>query len=128
MIVTDSSVLVALINEDDNQHEKALKILADIYINRLKLFDFLYIETLSVLRLKKAETDCVKFINFLDYFELALNLSTQETIELANKYFFQFIKLSFTDCLVMAGAKIHKAQIITFDKNLQKAWNQLSKA
>lgn len=122
MIMIDTSVWVALLDKGDSLHKKAKDAVRNVQPNQLKIFDHIYIETLTVIRNKVSDFYCEQFIKFLKNCNLEINLTSRKILTLATFLFFQFKKLSFPDCLIMASAKINKAELITFDKALKKAW------
>ncbi|MFH1218220.1 MAG: PIN domain-containing protein [Candidatus Peregrinibacteria bacterium] len=125
MTILDTSIWVALINKSDTCYEKAKKIAKETNLEELEIFDYTYIETLTVLRNKVSETACNNFLNFVKDYQKNITLSNEEIFSLANAFFFQDKTLSFTDCLLIATAKINSAKLLTFDKALEKAWNKV---
>lgn len=128
MIMLDTSIWVALLDQDDPCHEKAKNIAGETDTNKLKIYDHIYIETLTVLRNKISESACYRFMYFFKDINQGILLSDNENFSLANIYFFQFSKLSFTDCLLIASAKLNKTEIKTFDKELIQAWEKVKKS
>lgn len=124
----DTSVWVSLMRRADHNHDKAKQLVFNINPFELQVFDHVYFEILTVLRNKISDEACIKFINFIKDFKKHIIISSKKIITLANFLFFKYKKLSFTDCLLMASAKTNKAELITFDKELNKAWaNESSK-
>lgn len=125
MILLDTSVWVALMNKDDACHTASRSIVEKFNYEDLELFDHIYGEVLTVLRLKTTQENCEKFISYLKYIGIRLNFSSKKSFFLAQELFFAFPKISFIDSLLMAFAKENNAEIITFDKSLQKAWKKI---
>lgn len=123
MKLLDTCVWVALLNEKDSTHQKALKIACELKKNELQIFDFIYTEAFTVLRFKSFANACVLFKDMIASAHIDINFTDTHIIKLAEELFFYFKKLSFTDCLLMATCKLSKSSLVTFDKNLQKAWN-----
>lgn len=127
MNVIDSSVFVGLINSDDAHHQKAIDLLKDADVKEILLFDYIYIEVMNVLKRKTTLELCEKFTEFLKYWNIEVAMKEFEEIKIANLVFNQKNNLSFEDCLLIAGANRRNADIITFDKELEKAWNKVKK-
>lgn len=100
--------------------------MSELNRSQYRLFDFTYTETLTVLRNKASNKHCQSFLDLIKSLKLNIIIKNQRIINAANLFFFHFKKLSFPDCLLMAAAKAKKAQILTFDKGLQKAWQQIA--
>ncbi|MDP2642777.1 MAG: PIN domain-containing protein [Candidatus Peregrinibacteria bacterium] len=128
MITLDSSIWVAALHESDSQHEKAIDTFDSIDISKVSIFDFTYIEVMNVLKRKASITICENFLELLHRMNANILISSSHQIALTNEMFFEDLKdLSFSDCMHMATAKIFNADLLTFDKNLQKAWKKLKK-
>ena len=121
MIIVDTSVWVSLFVSNDSNHDKAKEIFLSIRHNEVLVFDYVYAESLNVLRAKFNEDNCNIFINFISELENSIRFSDPAIARLATEYFFQFKKLSFTDCLILASAKLNDYEIATFDEELKKA-------
>ena len=122
----DSSIWVALLDKDDSCRDRAMIELENLENTEIEVYDHIYGEVLTVLRNKRSNYHCTGFCELLEILRVKIKLTSENIFTLANKFFFQFKKLSFTDCLLMASAKIHNAKLLTFDKNLKKAWTALS--
>lgn len=125
MTMFDTSIWVALLDKTDPCHEKAIAVAKQTAPESLKIFDHIYAETLTVARNKISEEACGRFIDFLKDFNKEITLSDEKNFSLANILFIKFNKLSFTDCLLMASAKLNKSEIFTFDKELIHAWEKV---
>lgn len=121
MIIIDTSVWVSLFVLSDSNHDKAKNLFLSIRHNEVLVFDYIYAESLNVLRSKFNEDNCNIFINFINELEDSIRFSDPAITRLATEYFFEFKKLSFTDCLILASAKLNDYEIATFDTDLQKA-------
>lgn len=125
MITIDSSIWVALFDENDSCHEEAIKIIENLNSASINLIEHIYAEVLTVLRNKKLTNECQKFIDFLKAVKIKIKFLNKNSFTLANFLFFQFKKLSFTDCFLMSTAVLEKAQLMTFDKAIKKAWKSM---
>lgn len=123
MVFLDSSVWIAFLNNQDSQNQKSISIFKNIEKEYLEINDYVFSESLTVFRYKKLEKQCKNLIRFLKDFNINFNISDNQVLALANYYFFKYQKLSFVDCQLLASSKINDAELITFDKELQKAWN-----
>lgn len=127
MTILDTSVWISLLNKQDSTHQKARKLIEELKGCSFEIMDSIYSETLTVLRNKVSERQCIAFTRLLRDASMKITLSSSKVFTQANFFFFQFNKLSFTDCLLLAAAKLNNAELVTFDKNLQKAWNKVKK-
>ncbi len=121
MKIVDTSVWVSFFNPEDSNNNKARNIFLATKAEDIIVFDYIYTESMNVLRAKFTDDYCINFSGFLNYLGIPVSLGAPIVIRLANIYFFQFKKLSFTDCLILASAKINNYEIATFDDALQKA-------
>lgn len=126
MIILDSSIWIAYLNENDTCHRKALDILLKLGYSEIGVYDHIYSEVLNVLRNKTTEEICRTFIQFLENYPLEITMSDEHILSLANTYFFKYPKLSFSDCMIMAASILSDSKLATFDKYLQKAWEELN--
>lgn len=122
----DSSIWIAYLNENDTCHKKALDILLKCGHLEIVIYDHVYSEVLNVLRNKTTEEICRTFVQFLEDYPLEITISDEHILSLANTYFFKYPKLSFSDCMIMAASILSYSQLVTFDKSLQKAWEEIS--
>mgnify|MGYP001558614600 FL=1 len=125
MILIDTSVWIALIDSQDSCHSRAKDIVKDIFHEDVGIFDHIYGEILTVLRNKTSNEKCLKFVEYLKYTKININFCSKESFFMAQEFFFRFRKISFIDSLLMAFAKEINSDLITFDKELKKAWNQV---
>lgn len=127
MIMLDSSIWIAYMNKKDSCHDKAFKILAGLNSEELEIYEHTYEETLNVLRNKTSSEQCQNFIRFLKDYNLEITIGDEHVLSIANTFFFEFSKLSFSDCLLMSASLLNNSQLISFDKEMLKAWSKVSK-
>lgn len=120
MIIIDTSVWISFFNPLDSNHEKAKEIFSDLNTDGVLLFDYIYTESMTVFRNKVSDEYCTHFTQFFSDWEISISFTDRVVIRLATDYFFQFKKLSFTDCLLLASAKVNDYDIATFDHDLKK--------
>lgn len=121
MIIIDSSVWISLFNPLDSNHDRAKKIFEGLNSEHIVIFDYIFTESMTVFRNKVSDEFCVKFEQLLHYWDISVFFTDHVLVRLATEYFFQFKKLSFTDCLSLASAKLNDYEIATFDEELKKA-------
>ncbi len=121
MTILDSSVWIAFFNRDDSQRNRARKLFPYLNTKEIIILDHIYAEIMNVLRQKSGNNQCIRFKKFLSIFGIQIVLTTRDVMSMANKYFFKFKKLSFTDCLILSSSKINDYNLITFDNALEKA-------
>ena len=124
MIILDTSFWIALIKQDDKNNQSARSIAKTIPYEDLIILDHVYSETMTVLRNKASEQDCKNFMNFIKDTKIKIILSDEEFFAAATAIFFLNKKLSFTDCLILVSANGMGSELITFDKELEKAWQE----
>jgi predicted nucleic acid-binding protein len=116
--VLDSSVWVALFLDFDTQHQKASQILE-------KLKDTVYVpycvvsEVTTVLAYKHSKKQADNFIRFIESNRdlILLNDNMEEEMKF---YALLKSKISFTDAALMFLSRKLKANLITFDKHLER--------
>ena len=120
MMIVDSSVWVALYNELDSQHRKALSF-STAFVD-VAITEYVLLET-STLLLTKAGVDAAeKFLEYsLDSAEITVLYSSPEFLQETAGLFrsLENRKLSFVDISLLLLSKSH--EVVTFDKALQKA-------
>lgn len=121
MKIIDTSIWVSFFNPADSNNSIAHNIFLTSETGDIVVFDYIYTESMNVFRAKFSDNYCTNFSRFLTDLEIPVRLVEPGTVKLANIYFFQFKKLSFTDCLMLASAKINNYELSTFDDALQKA-------
>lgn len=121
MIIVDTSVWISFLNPFDSNHIKAKGVFSGLGTDEIVVFDYIYTESLTVFRNKVSDEHCAYFTKFLLDWDISLSFTDHVIARLATEYFFQFKKLSFTDCLILASAKINDYKIATFDTDLLKA-------
>jgi predicted nucleic acid-binding protein len=118
----DSCVWIALCDESDSLNEQAMDLAKTIGLGGVRVPDYIYSEVLTRLRMKTGVNACKTFISALSLYGFDIGLTTLETLETATKIFFsRSEKLSFTDCLLLAEAKVSGMKVFTFDKVLERA-------
>lgn len=120
--IIDTCVWIALFHENDSTHSRALEVTREYYGSNVWIPDFVFGETLSVLRRKADPEKCQNFVKFLDQVGVEMVLTQQDYYKKALRYFFQFKGLSFFDCLLLVCAMDNKSNLLTFDRELEKAW------
>ena len=116
MIILDSCVWIALLREADSQHQKALKLFPTLNVGDIRMFDCIFSEVLSVLRLRSSDQDCEAFLNLLNYLNIDLEFISEENFINSVPKFFEHQKASFVDSILLQ-LKAEGYEIITFDKN-----------
>ena len=121
MTILDSNVWIAFFNESDNQHKKAEKVFRKIG-DSIIITEYVILEVASVLTIRASKNIADKFIEFVvDNENIKILLSNENSFKRIVKNFLNYPKsnLSFVDIslLNLSG----KYDIITFDKNLEKA-------
>lgn len=121
MIILDSNVWIAFFYESDSQHKKAEKI-----VQELGLFvtvpEYVIVEVSSVLCLRASKKISNDFLeSIFDNENIDILLSNEEFFNSVVENFknFKNKKLSFIDVALLCLSKSY--QVITFDKDLQKA-------
>ncbi len=124
MMVIDSSVWVALYNESDSQHKKAIE--AGHSFSQVVLTEYIILETSTLLLKKVGEAASEKFLEFaLDNSEVTVLCSSvdffHDVIRLFRKL--KNKKLSFVDVSLLYLSRTH--EIVTFDAALEKEIRKL---
>lgn len=120
MIILDSSVWVALFNDDDNQHKKAVKIFSDLKSLPVGLPEYVILEVASVLALRANKAVSVQFIDYaLENESIEVVYSNGLFFDASVELFKKAKKLSFVDCALLYLSRNN--EIITFDNDLKKA-------
>lgn len=125
-MIIDTSVWISLLDEDDSCHKAAIKLVENISPQEIYLLDYIYCETMTVLRRKKLEFKIVELMNFISEAEIGIRFIDKFLFNLSSSFFLKFRKLSFTDCILLATAKHNSAQLVTFDRELLKAHQEIS--
>ena len=121
MTILDSNVWIAFFHKNDNQHKKAEKIIKELD-TKIIIPEYIITEIASILCFKASKKIAVTFLeSILDNNDIEILLSNKQIF---NNTVNNFIndkndKLSFVDTMLLCLSK--KYQLITFDKNLQKA-------
>ena len=123
MVIFDSNIWIAFLNKDDSQHKKALTVFENIKDNSLVFItEYLVIEICSVLAMRAGNKIADSFLDMI------MNNEDVEILSSSNQFFENIVsffrkqnikKLSFVDVSLLFLSR--KYEIITFDKELQKA-------
>ena len=124
MVLLDSSVWIAYFNVNDRCHNAAIDILLELK-NHSALSEHAYEEVLNVLRIKFKNYGCANFVKFLDDHEVEIVMSDEHILSVANSFFFEHKKLSFSDSLILATAILNDLKLVTFDKEMEKVYSKL---
>lgn len=121
MIILDSNIWIAFLNESDNQHKKAEKVFQGIG-DSIIITEYIILEVASVLTMRANKNIADKFTELIiDNKNIKILLSNKIFFNKTVKNFLNYPKnnLSFTDISLLSLSG--KYNIITFDKNLEKA-------
>ena len=124
-VLIDSSVLIAYYNEDDENHEPALKIMNEAisgkYGNPI-ISDYIFSETVTVcLNKTKSIEKTKKFGEHILMSQISVVKIDEAIFNEAWKIFCKSSKLSFTDAASISMLKnLGISYIATFDKDLAK--------
>ena len=121
MTILDSNIWVAFFNESDNQHKKAEKVFRKIGDSMI-ITEYVILEVTSVLTMRASKNIADKFMKLvMDNENIKILLSNENSFKKTVKNFLNYPKnnLSFADISLLSLSE--KYDIITFDKNLEKA-------
>lgn len=129
MIVFDASFLVAFFNEDDAFHQKAVSEMKNFEKEAQIISDYVINETATVLNYKSGLKNAVAFIEGVRNKEnTEIYHSDENDFENALEIFKkQKHRLSFTDASVIHLALATQSRIATFDGNMIKEFEKLTK-
>ena len=120
MTILDSSVFVALYNESDSQHQKAVRLSASI--SDIALSEYILLETCTLLLAKAGADVAERFLEYsLDSADVTILFSSPDFFR-GTAHLFRRLKnkkLSFVDVSLLLLSKSH--EVITFDRALEKA-------
>jgi len=125
MIILDSNIWIALLNEEDSQHKQAVN-LFDKIKQTILIHEYIIIEVCSILLIKAGKTISNSFLNtILDNRDIEILLSNPSffTAVVAEYKNSKQRNLSFVDISLLYMAQKH--EVLTFDANLQKAIKSL---
>ena len=126
-MILDSNVWIALYLEEDSQHKKALKLKP--FFRQVAVPEYVILETCTILLAKAGESVSEKFLDYVfDNREVTVLFSTREFFQETIKAFRDKNgkKLSAIDTSLLYLSKEH--EVITFDKDLEKAIKRYAKA
>lgn len=124
-ILLDSDALIALINEEDEFHKRAVKIrdellkVGDIFV----ISRYIIAETATFLTLRVNKETANRFLKDLDREKINIIETNGELEELAKEYFLKqkSHKVTYFDCVNMAILTRYKWRIIfSFDKHYKQ--------
>ncbi|MSU74983.1 MAG: PIN domain-containing protein [Candidatus Magasanikbacteria bacterium] len=126
MIILDSSVWVAYMNELDNQHAAAAKVMTEVILP-VVVPEYIMVETCTVLTAKANKELAVFFLNFISDNNNCDILFSNEVWARRVINFFKTeapATLSFPDTALLYLARDYT--VITFDKQLARAIKKLA--
>jgi uncharacterized protein len=127
VIILDTSFLIALLNNRDNNHPQALVIMEDLlvgkYGNRVVL-DYILDEAITTTWIRTQNEKLVEnMYQLINGSSSVIELQTVYSVSIEkiwktyNKYFSKVRPISFTDAAIITYAEKHKIQkIVSFDK------------
>ena len=119
-VVIDTNVLCALLNEDDVHHEEAKEILLE------SEEDHLFIPAISIAEALMGPDVTERSLDTCKGFGDTIVYETERELTIIADYPYKLRKqLKAIDCLILAFAATHNAQLWTFDQRLQKTYQQL---
>lgn len=120
MIIFDSNVWIAFLNETDSQHKKAVKVFSDLKSSPIGLPEYIILEVASVLALLASKALAVQFVDVvLENEDIEVMFSSRSLFGGTVESFKKAKRLSFVDCALLYLSRNNK--IITFDNDLKKA-------
>lgn len=125
MILIDSCVWIGLLDIDDSNHLRATEKMHGLNLRDVRIDDHIFGELLVVFRRKKMPDVCKNLIQFMSDLEIKIDMTSEKVFKLAASLFIKYKNLSFTDSLILAKAKTEKFELLTFDKALLKAWEEV---
>lgn len=119
-ILVDTDAFFAIIEKDDSNHERALKIIKELKPGTtFTLLETTIAEAATTLRRKSSKTSSLKFLKYIKSEGFSVFFTDATLLALAETYYLKqrSKKNTFFDCLVMAAAKIYNVDaIFSFDK------------
>ncbi|HEV8289670.1 MAG TPA: PIN domain-containing protein [Candidatus Norongarragalinales archaeon] len=118
MLIVDSNVFIAYLNEHDQLHGAALRLdLGEAVTNQL-----VFNEVANVIA-KKVQNKVAAIAQLKELLSSTtiLALTDSEMRGSFEMFSHHHAKLSFTDCSLAVQSKNHGAKLVTFDKELEKA-------
>jgi predicted nucleic acid-binding protein len=123
MTILDSNIWIAWLNPQDNQHVKATKLIKGVLQKTtITLPDHIISEVITVLTIKVSKPAANKFIDMVTRgASLDVLYTNEQLFQSVLRFYYESleIKLSFVDTLLLYLGQDH--EVLTFDKNLQKA-------
>ncbi len=125
MILIDSCVWIGLLDIRDAIHQRAVEKMRGLNAKDIRINDHVFGELLGVFRKKKMPDVCENLMRFMYDLEIKIDMTSEKVFKLAASLFIKYKNLSFADSLILAKAKIEKLDLLTFDKALLKAWEEV---
>lgn len=127
--IFDTSFLVSLLDIDDINHEKSLEMISNLEIwnkmNNFYINEVILNEVYTVLNYKKWFQFLNKFESFLD--EIQIIYLTWNNDEYISFFKLLWLKISVADSTVIYDSIKYSLKIFTFDKEMIKIFNKISK-
>lgn len=125
VIILDSDALIALINEEDTLHQRAIRTRDELARQKITLVVSRYIiaETATFLALRVNRQVANKFLKDMNFQNISILESNEELEKLTREYFFKqkSRKATFFDCVNMAFLKHYQWKaIFSFDKHYKQ--------
>ena len=129
-VVVDSNIFIALFNQDDTLHERAVALWQEFRDDQgvlLYTSNFVLAEVLTVLRLRVSRTAAQSFgaivfgqtralhVIYIDHDLMKQSYEIFSTVPIKD--------FSFVDASLVALSKAFQAELVTFDKHL-RAWSK----
>ncbi len=119
MIILDSNIWIAYLNEADSTHQRALKIFQKTNVKDVLITEYLLLEIVTVLKQIQGHKSAQEFIQLLT--DKNISFVESKNFYAETLLLFQSLKenkLSFVDVSLLHLSR--KYEIRTFDKNLRK--------
>ena len=120
MIILDSNIWIAYLNEADSTHQRALKIFQKTNVKDILITEYLLLEIVTILKQIQGYKLAQEFIQLLT--DKNISFVESKNFYAETLLLFQSLKenkLSFVDVSLLHLSK--KYEVRTFDKSLQKA-------
>lgn len=124
MIILDSNIWIAVLNENDSLHQRAVALFENIE-EEVILHEYIIVEVCNVLLLRKGKKNADEFLDSMLKDGLYVLYSSPSVFEEVCTFFRNRTEknLSFIDTTLLYYS--HDYQVYTFDKHLQKAIQKL---
>ena len=121
MIIIDTNVLVASVNEEEEDHAKAKQALEKLsFSGEVQCITYgVLVELSSVLSRKKGREFASQYVSKA---VVSFRILFPEELSGATDFFQEnFRSLSLVDCEIILASRQHGAKVLSFDKDLLKA-------